>query len=217
MPKSANRMANLWSKGNAFLLQWSCRVRLILEGFDNIPADGRFIVVANHQSVLETLLLRGLFFSYQQSWVLKEELLRIPFFGYALRRTGQIAINRKATKSAFNLLIKQGKKSLEQGKVVFIFPEGTRSKSQELQKLNIGAAALAKAAELPLLPVSHNSGLIWPNKDNSIRSGDLLFYAGQLIYPNNEQSLPEINAIIRTSLEDGLETIKEHSNNLKAK
>jgi 1-acyl-sn-glycerol-3-phosphate acyltransferase len=111
--QSANRLANLWSKCNAKLLQWICRVHLVVTGSENIPADSGFIVVSNHQSVLETLLLRGIFYSYDQAWVLKEELLAIPFFGYALKRSGQIPINRKASKSALKALINKGKYALE--------------------------------------------------------------------------------------------------------
>jgi 1-acyl-sn-glycerol-3-phosphate acyltransferase len=95
-------------------------------------------------------------------WVLKRELLWIPFFGWALASLKAIAIDRKAGRKALSQVIEQGKDRLNSGAWVVIFPEGTRVATGFIGKFGIGGARLAVDTGYPVIPVAHNAGKSWP-------------------------------------------------------
>ena len=106
-----------------FLLRNLCGIRYQIIGAENIP-ETPSIVLSKHQSAWETLAFQKIF--PPQVWVLKKELLRIPFFGWGLAMTSPIAIDRSAKKKALEQIVEQGKDRLKQGFWIVIFPEGTR-------------------------------------------------------------------------------------------
>ena len=109
-----------------FITWWlriTCKINVNVKGYENIITDQTYIVMCNHQSAWETFFLQTLFSPL--STVLKEELMRIPLFGRALRFLKPIAINRSQRFKAFKQLISQGKDRLKEGISVLIFPEGT--------------------------------------------------------------------------------------------
>jgi 1-acyl-sn-glycerol-3-phosphate acyltransferase len=116
-------------------------------------------VLCKHQSAWETLALQVIF--PPQAWVLKRELLWLPFFGWGLAMTSPIAINRSDGKGAVKQLLKQGKQRLAQGFFVVIFPEGTRIPFGERGKYKVGGALLAASSGAPVVPVAHNAGRLW--------------------------------------------------------
>lgn len=133
-----------------------CRVLLPLlrrwkvEGAENLPREGAVIVIANHQSywdpvVLGTALRRRVYF------MAKEELFRIPFFGTLIRVLGAFPVKREAYDRR---ALKVALEHLMRGHVVGIFPEGTRSPSGELLPPQPGAAILALKTGAPVLPVA---------------------------------------------------------------
>jgi 1-acyl-sn-glycerol-3-phosphate acyltransferase len=95
-------------------------------------------------------------------WVLKRELLPIPFFGWGLAMLKPIAIDRKAGRRAVMQLVEQGRKILDAGYWVIIFPEGTRMRPGERGRYKIGGAVLATESGHPVVPVAHNAGEFWP-------------------------------------------------------
>lgn len=116
------------------------------------PAErGPFVVVANHQSILDILLLSRL--PREMKWVAKEELFRIPWIGWMLRMTGDIAVKRGDAGSGSEALAK-AKDYLAHGMSVIFFPEGTRSKTGRLLPFKSGAFRLAIEAGVPVLPVA---------------------------------------------------------------
>jgi 1-acyl-sn-glycerol-3-phosphate acyltransferase len=123
--------------------------RLGVEG--SWPAGGPFVVVANHQSMLDILLLSRM--PREMKWVAKEELFRIPWVGTMLRMSGDIAIRRGDAESGGEALAR-AKAYLEKGMSVMIFPEGTRSKTGTLLPFKSGAFRLALEAGVPVLPVA---------------------------------------------------------------
>jgi 1-acyl-sn-glycerol-3-phosphate acyltransferase len=115
------------------------------------PAGGPFVVVANHMSLLDIVLLSRL--PREMKWVGKEELFRIPWIGWMLRLTGDIAVKRGDAESGGEA-VARAKAYLARGMSVMIFPEGTRSRDARLLPFKSGAFRLAIEAGVPVLPVA---------------------------------------------------------------
>lgn len=150
----------LWNCFNRWWLEVTCGVQYRVLGRENIPTSGAFIIMANHQSTWETFALPCIF-PQQLSWVLKQELLKIPFFGWGLRLLRPIAIDRSAGKAAVKQISQQGKALLQEGISIVIFPEGTRVSPEETVPFKIGGAILASHSGYPVIPVAHNAGKFW--------------------------------------------------------
>ncbi|MEH6469652.1 MAG: lysophospholipid acyltransferase family protein [Halopseudomonas sp.] len=152
------------SSMNRFVVFWlrvTCGVRYQLVGKENLPQDRPFVLLANHQSEWETIYLQLLI--QPLGTVLKRELLRIPFFGWALALLRPIAIDRSKRTGAVKQLLKQGKERLSEGVPVLIFPQGTRVAAGEQGKFNKGGAMLACSAKVEVVPLVHNAGEHWPS------------------------------------------------------
>jgi 1-acyl-sn-glycerol-3-phosphate acyltransferase len=115
--------------------------------------EGRraYVVVANHQSILDILMLTRL--PREMKWVGKEELFRIPWAGWMMRMAGDISIRRGDPESGGEALAK-AKEYLARGMSVMIFPEGTRSAKGTLLPFKSGAFRLAIDAQVPVLPIA---------------------------------------------------------------
>jgi 1-acyl-sn-glycerol-3-phosphate acyltransferase len=147
-----------------FILWWlriTCRLDYSVDGLDNIP-PGAGIVFSKHQSTWETIALQQIF--PPQVWVAKRELMWIPFFGWALALMKCIAIKRGSGRAAIKQLITQGRKRLEEGLWIVIFPEGTRVPAGQIGQYRIGGAILAEQTGYPIIPVAHNAGEYWPRR-----------------------------------------------------
>ena len=176
--------SNLWVR---VMTRWLCisvGVKIEIEGLENIPKSRPFVVVPNHQSTPETFLMQKLF--YPAVPALKRELLRIPFFGWAAQVGYPIAIDRAKPKQALEQVRTKGLSRLSDGINVIIYPEGTRNDYPTIGKYARGAAALAEQGNVPILPVVHHSGYIWPQKRFEKRSGVFKVVIGEPIYPNQE-------------------------------
>lgn len=148
-----------FAKVNLWLLETICRIHYEVEGRENIP-EGTAIIFSKHQSTWETMALQRIF--PPQTFVVKRELLWLPFFGWGLLTLDPIGIDRKAGRKAIKQILKQGTERLKRGIWVVIFPEGTRSKPGTKGKYKIGGAMLAAHSEFPVVPVAHNAGEFWP-------------------------------------------------------
>jgi len=159
-PRFDRRFAliSLWSRLMVHWLRWTCGVRWEVEGRENIPATP-CLVFANHQSTWETIFLQSLF--RPQTWVLKRELLAIPFFGWGLKALEPIAIDRGSGRKAVASIIRQGRERLAAERWVVVFPEGTRLGPGEQRKWGVGGAALAASSGYPVIPVAHDAGRYW--------------------------------------------------------
>ena len=164
-PLSRYRIISGWAHLMLFLLRVICGVRYRVLGAEHIPRTPS-IVLSKHQSAWETLAFQQIF--PPQVWVLKKELLHIPFFGWGLAMTSPIAIDRGSGKAALKQIVKQGKDRLQQGFWIVIFPEGTRIAPGEKGKYGIGGAWLATHTDAPVVPVAHNAGEFW-SKDAFVK------------------------------------------------
>ena len=113
---------SLWGSVNLATLRWTCGIRMQVECRGDMP-DGPAIVLCKHQSAWETLALQKLFPA--QVWVLKQELLKLPFFGWGLSVLDPIAIDRTAGRKAMQQLVDEGMERLQRGFWVMIFPDIT--------------------------------------------------------------------------------------------
>jgi 1-acyl-sn-glycerol-3-phosphate acyltransferase len=153
-------VATNWGKFNLWLLRVICGLRYEIQGLENLPPSDPIIIMSKHQSAWETISLRGIF-RPQQSWVLKKELMQLPFFGWALGFAKSIPIDRAAGRRAIFEVVKQGIERLNEGRYVIIFPEGTRTDPGQRKKYGVGGGVLAEHSGVPVIPVAHNAGVFW--------------------------------------------------------
>jgi 1-acyl-sn-glycerol-3-phosphate acyltransferase len=148
-------------------------VRLEVHGRQHLPADGcPVIYMANHQSNFDILaLFAGL--PRQFRWLAKEELFSVPLFGFAMRRTGYIPIDRSDRQKAKEGMA-EAVRRINEGTSVVIFPEGTRSPDATLLPFKKGGFVLALQAQVPVMPVAiKGSGSIMPKHSPWIRGGTI--------------------------------------------
>lgn len=148
-----------WTRMCLWWLKVTCGVRHEIVGLEHIPADP-CVVLCRHESTWETLFLQTLL--APQATIIKRELLWIPFFGWAFALNKPIAIDRGTPRSALKRLIRIGRSRLAERIWVVLFPEGTRMPAGEIGRFQIGGAALANAAEVPVLVIAHDAGQHWP-------------------------------------------------------
>jgi 1-acyl-sn-glycerol-3-phosphate acyltransferase len=174
-PITRYRMISGWALIVLWLLRVLCGIRMEIRGAENIPKEP-CIVMCKHQSAWETIALQKVF--PPQVWVLKRELLWLPFFGWGLAMTSPIAIKRSDGREAMKQLLKQGKDRLAMGFCVVIFPEGTRIPYGQRSKYKIGGALLAASSGAPAVPVAHNAGKLWGRNSFLKRPGVITMSIG---------------------------------------
>lgn len=183
-------LVKCWRRCFTFFERYILGIRIEVIGSENIPNEA-CIVISNHQSAWETVGLQTLF--YPCVFVLKEELLKVPFFGWGLASVKMIAINRDASKKALKQVTEQGIDRLSNGISVVVFPEGTRSEPESLLPFQIGGAYLASKCNAPVIPVAHNAGKIWPKGSSVKGPGVIRVVVGEPIMPGlRAQELNEL-------------------------
>jgi len=174
------RITSGWAHIMLFLLRLICGIHYRVIGIEHIPAAPS-IILSKHQSAWETLAFQQIFPA--QVWVLKKELLRVPFFGWGLALTSPIAIDRSSRKAALKQIVEQGKDRLKQGFWIVIFPEGTRIAPGKKGKYGIGGAWLATHTGAPVVPVAHNAGEFWGRNSFVKLPGTITVSIGEPIDP----------------------------------
>jgi 1-acyl-sn-glycerol-3-phosphate acyltransferase len=161
MPFSREEMR----KGSQFwtrYVMWGMKVITGIEyevrGLEHLPEKGA-IIACKHQSAWDTAVFVLLRIS--TSYILKKELLSIPFYGWYVKRSGHIAVDRSAGASALKGMVADVKTALGKDRNVVIFPEGTRSAPGEPGEYQPGVAAIYTQTKQPVIPVAVNSGLFW--------------------------------------------------------
>ncbi len=191
------RCITLWTHFNLWWLEKSCGLRCEIEGLEHVPSQPT-IVFSRHESAWETLALQKVF--NPQVWVLKREILWLPFFGWAIAMLKPIAINRSNARRALIQLKEQGRQRLEAGCWVVIFPEGTRMAPGHRRRYGRGGAALAEETGYPVVPVAHNAGDYWPRKSFLKFPGTIRMVVGPRI-ESKGRSAAEINALAEQWIE----------------
>jgi 1-acyl-sn-glycerol-3-phosphate acyltransferase len=179
------------------LARWVLGIRYVVEGIENLP-DRPAIILAKHQSAWETVAF--LFLFPPVSPVIKQELLNVPFFGWAFRMLSPIAIDRGAGREALKQIVRLGKDKLAQGFWVLVFPEGTRVAPGEKGRYGIGGSWLAAESGAPIVPVAHNAGEVWPKNAFIKRPGTITVSIGPVIDPAGK-SAAELTRLVEAWIE----------------
>ncbi|MCG8488555.1 MAG: 1-acyl-sn-glycerol-3-phosphate acyltransferase [Chromatiales bacterium] len=179
-----------WSRLNLWALKFFCGLTYRITGAEHLP-EKNCIIFAKHQSAWETIALISVI-PGPKSWVLKRELLFVPFFGWIMVYFRPIAIDRKSGRKAVEQIIEQGIERLKSGNHVIVFPEGTRVAPGTRKRYGIGGAILAEKSAYPVLPVAHNAGVFWRRRDLRKYPGVIDVVIGPLIETADKAS-SEIN------------------------
>ncbi len=196
-------IARWWARQLFWMLKHVCGLDFVVEGREHIPA-GAHIVMSNHTSAWETIAQFVIFPPHV--WVLKRELLWIPFVGWGLWVLRPIAINRGEGHRAVNQVVEQGKARLADGLWIVIFPEGTRVVAGETKKFGVSGALLATSTGKLVVPVSHNAGAFWPRRGIVKKAGTIRLIVGEPI-PSEGKNPRQLNEEVRVAIEAGLAKI----------
>ena len=182
--KAVLSLARAWARSSNWLLRVICGLKAEYRGLENIPTGG-YIIAPKHQSIWETFSLVP--FAPDFSYILKRELTWIPVFGWYLIRGRQVAIDRSKGALAMAEVKRRSREALEEGRQIFIFPEGTRRPvgAQPIYKSGVGNIYVDCNA--PVLPVAHNAGLFWPRRSFMRRPGTILVEFLEPIPPGLER------------------------------
>lgn len=144
----------------------------------NIRLDGKSIVAAKHMSIMEVAILAN--YIPNSFFIVKRELLWIPIYGWAFWRMGLQPVDRKRGATNLHKLTTKVANKIMDGKILIIFPEGTRTKPGHPIKLKRGLLYLAHELKLPILPVGTDTGIYWP-KHGRMSSGTANVYFEPLL------------------------------------
>lgn len=198
------RVISQWARMMVKAAELLCGIRYRVVGRDNIP-DEPCIILANHQSAWETFCFQLIF--PPQVWVLKRELLWIPFFGWGLAMLAPIAIDRGSGARALRQTYEQGKDRLARGFWIVIFPEGTRTSPGELRPYQSGGAWLAKKTGAKVVPVAHDAGRCWPRNAWLKRPGTITVKIGAPIAPE-AMSVDELGTQVERWIRSEVEALE---------
>ncbi len=192
------RLGRHWGYANLWALKHLCGLDYRVQGIEHLPTQPA-VVLCKHQSAWETIALRA-FLPMQQSWVLKQELTKIPFFGWALARFKPIPIDRSAGRREITKLIREGTMLLDAGRLVIVFPEGTRVAPGMRHSYGVGGALLAERSGRPVVPIAHNAGVFWGRRSLLKRPGMIDVVIGPAIETQGRKAT-EINALTEAWIE----------------
>jgi len=154
-------IARSWGRTNLRLLHTVCDLKVEFEGLEKIP-QGPLIVASKHQSTWETFALLPLF--PDPAFIMKRELMWIPFFGWCTWKGGMIAVDRGKGSAALADMTQRAGVEIRGGRQLIIFPEGTRRPAGAEAAYKFGVAHLYADIGVPCVPVALNSGLFWPRR-----------------------------------------------------
>jgi len=191
-------LAHVWARVILAVLRWTCRLDYRVEGRERLP-PGNHIALIKHSSSWETIAQALLLPPHV--WVLKRELIWIPFVGWGIRQLRAIAVDRGAGPAAVRDVIEQGKARLAEGEWIVIFPEGTRMPPGETRKYGISGALLAAESGRLIVPVAHDSGYYWPRRGLWKKPGTIRVIIGPAIVAAGRNPR-EVNAEAQSWIEE---------------
>lgn len=167
----AMKVVRLWTRGMNWLLRVTVGTTYTVRGMDNLPAGGA-LIVCKHQSAWETLALVPIL--PNPSYVMKDELRRIPVFGAYTTKAGMIHVDRRGKTAALRALAERAREEIAKGRQVIMFPEGTRRPPGAPPDYQTGVALLYKTLGVPVIPAALNSGLYWPRRQITHHPGTII-------------------------------------------
>jgi 1-acyl-sn-glycerol-3-phosphate acyltransferase len=171
------RHAHVWARMHRFLYRHVMGIRVVVEG--EVPPGAMFFA-AKHQAMFETLELQLILGG--PAMVIKRELSRLPFWGWAALQYGGIVADREASASALRAMMRDAKALKAEGRSILIYPEGTRVAPGEQPPLQSGFAGLYRTLGMPVVPVALDTGVVWPKRGPK-RPGTVTIRIGDPIPP----------------------------------
>ncbi|MCP3734096.1 1-acyl-sn-glycerol-3-phosphate acyltransferase [Sphingomonas sp. RP10(2022)] len=171
------RHAHVWARMHRFLYRHVMGIRVVVEG--QAPA-GAVFYAAKHQAMFETLELQLVLGG--PAMVIKRELSKLPFWGWAAMQYGGIVADREASAGALRSMMRAAKALRVEGRSILIYPEGTRVSPGERPPLQSGFAGLYRTLGLPVVPIALDTGTVWP-KQGAKRPGLVTIRLGEPIPP----------------------------------
>ena len=162
----------VWSSVVILLLRWVCNIRVEFRGLKYLPR-GRALVAAKHQCMFDTMA--PLAVMPDVAFVMKRELLQIPFYGWFCVKAGMMEVDRQGGSNALRRLIAIARNRLADPRQLVIFPEGTRTPPGKPGPYQPGVAGLYRDLGLPCTPLATNSGVHWPAHGFIRRPGVIVF------------------------------------------
>jgi 1-acyl-sn-glycerol-3-phosphate acyltransferase len=157
-PQHAYGIVLLWARLQVVAARVLCGIRFSVTGQEHLP-QGAALIASQHQSTFDTMI--WVLLVPRCSYVLKQELARLPLFGGLVKPSGMISVDREAGGAAMRGLMRDGKRAAADGRQIVIFPEGTRAAPGSVLPIQPGVAALATSTGLPVIPVATDSGRLW--------------------------------------------------------
>jgi 1-acyl-sn-glycerol-3-phosphate acyltransferase len=156
------RVTTGWPRIVLWAARVICGIRWQVKGWENLP-NGPAVLLSKHQSTWETFF----YISYMPKelcFVFKRELLWVPFFGWGIGLLKMIHIDRSQGRDAFESVVQQGQRKLDEGRWIIMFPEGTRIPRGRRGKYKSGGSRLAIRTAAPVIPMAVNSAACWPKR-----------------------------------------------------
>jgi 1-acyl-sn-glycerol-3-phosphate acyltransferase len=166
------RAMAIWGGPVILMLRLICGVRVEFRGTQHLPT-GRALVAAKHQCMFDTMAPLTVF--PDAAYVMKRELLAIPFYGWFCVKAGMIALDRGGGAGALRKLLADSRERLAQARQLVIFPEGTRKAPGSPADYQPGVAGLYRDLGLPCTPMATNSGVHWPAHGVLRRPGVIVY------------------------------------------
>jgi len=195
-------IGKFWSLLNIY----SSGTRLSIKGKEKIEKGRTYIVMSNHQGLVDPWILIGKL-PLQLRWTIKPEVKKMPIFGYALERMGHIYVGSRKRKD-IALTLETAVQKIKQGASVVFFPEGTRSIDGSLQKFHKGGAIIAIRSGVPILPVTINgSRFVLPKGTLALMPGKIQVVVGDSIDPGmfDENRKDELMAVVKSAIQENLD------------
>ena len=186
----------------SFCLKYIMATKIEVKGKENIINNQKYFVVSSHQSIFETFFLQTIF--ENPLFILKKELIRIPLFGWYLKKMGCISIDRnKISKENLNFSDEVSKVIKNTNKTLIIFPQGTRKNFDDRSTFKKGFARIYNDLEIACLPVAINSGKVWPKNGMLTSNQHITVSILNILPPGKEQNTfaTEVEKIIYNELD----------------
>lgn len=195
-------MMRFWAKA----ILWAGGVKVEVEGLEKLKSDGPYVIISNHESALDIMVIAG-YLPLNVRFLAKKELFRIPLLGWILYSGRHIAVDRKNPRNSIEKINRRAKKLFSRNVSVIVFPEGTRSKTGELLPFKKGGFLLAAKFQAPILAVALlGTGKITPKKELKIKPGTVKLKILKEVNIADETEVEEIKNRVRILIEKNKKT-----------